>query len=63
MLKFIGMFSVSRFLILILMSYLKPLDYTTCSHVASVAAGNAEVPVVVNGYLYGLASGIAPGAR
>lgn len=28
MLKFIGMFSVSRYLILILMSYLKPLDYT-----------------------------------
>nr|KYP58271.1 Subtilisin-like protease [Cajanus cajan] len=33
------------------------------SHVASIAAGNADVPVVVNGFLYGQASGIAPRAR
>ncbi|RDX89922.1 Subtilisin-like protease SBT2.4, partial [Mucuna pruriens] len=33
------------------------------SHVASVAAGNAGVPVVVNGFFYGKASGMAPRAR
>ncbi|XVE51055.1 hypothetical protein DITRI_Ditri02bG0007900 [Diplodiscus trichospermus] len=33
------------------------------SHVASTAAGNAGVPVVVNGFYYGRASGMAPGAR
>lgn len=33
------------------------------SHVASIAAGNAGVPVIVNGFFYGLASGIAPRAR
>lgn len=33
------------------------------SHVASIAAGNAGVPVVVNGYFYGQASGMAPRAR
>ncbi|KAK7363781.1 hypothetical protein VNO77_05938 [Canavalia gladiata] len=33
------------------------------SHVASVAAGNAGVPVVVNGFYYGRASGMAPRAR
>lgn len=33
------------------------------SHVASVAAGNAGVPVVVNGFCYGKASGMAPRAR
>ncbi|KAM5588797.1 subtilisin-like protease SBT2.4 [Rosa sericea] len=33
------------------------------SHVASVAAGNAGVPVVVNGFYYGKASGMAPRAR
>lgn len=33
------------------------------SHVASIAAGNAGVPVVVNGYFYGRASGMAPRAR
>ncbi|KAJ1270249.1 hypothetical protein BS78_06G039500 [Paspalum vaginatum] len=32
------------------------------SHVASVAAGNRGVPVVVGGTLYGFASGMAPGA-
>lgn len=37
--------------------------YRLCSHVASTAAGNAEVPVVVNGFFYGRASGMAPGAR
>ncbi|CAJ1941408.1 unnamed protein product [Sphenostylis stenocarpa] len=33
------------------------------SHVASIAAGNAGVPVVVNSFCYGKASGMAPGAR
>lgn len=33
------------------------------SHVASTAAGNAGVPVVVDGFFYGLASGMAPRAR
>ncbi|PRQ28357.1 putative cucumisin [Rosa chinensis] len=33
------------------------------SHVASVAAGNAGVPVVVNGFSYGRAGGMAPRAR
>ncbi|KAG5101196.1 hypothetical protein JHK84_046165 [Glycine max] len=33
------------------------------NHVASVAAGNAGVPVVVNGFFYGNASGMAPRAR
>lgn len=30
---------------------------------ASIAAGNAGVPVVVNGLFYGRASGMAPRAR
>ncbi|KAK7292434.1 hypothetical protein RIF29_08214 [Crotalaria pallida] len=33
------------------------------SHVASIAAGNAGVPVVVNDFFYGQASGMAPCAR
>ncbi|KAL0305983.1 UNVERIFIED_CONTAM: Subtilisin-like protease SBT2.4 [Sesamum radiatum] len=33
------------------------------SHVASTAAGNSGVPVVVNGFFYGRASGMAPRAR
>ncbi|XP_062184662.1 subtilisin-like protease SBT2.4 [Phragmites australis] len=33
------------------------------SHVASIAAGNRGVPVVVGGAMYGYASGMAPGAR
>ncbi|KAI5414534.1 hypothetical protein KIW84_040143 [Lathyrus oleraceus] len=33
------------------------------SHVASIAAGNAGVPVEVNGFCYGRASGMAPRAR
>lgn len=33
------------------------------SHVASVAAGNRGVPVVVGGAMYGFASGMAPSAR
>ncbi|XP_059639719.1 subtilisin-like protease SBT2.4 [Cornus florida] len=33
------------------------------SHVAATAAGNFGVPVVVNGYYYGRASGMAPRAR
>ncbi|ESQ29187.1 hypothetical protein EUTSA_v10023274mg [Eutrema salsugineum] len=33
------------------------------SHVASIAAGNAGVPVMVDGFFYGRASGMAPRAR
>ncbi|CAL5018109.1 unnamed protein product [Urochloa decumbens] len=33
------------------------------SHVASIAAGNRGVPVVVGGAMYGFASGMAPSAR
>ncbi|KFK40607.1 hypothetical protein AALP_AA2G017700 [Arabis alpina] len=33
------------------------------SHVASIAAGNAGVPVTVDGFYYGRASGMAPRAR
>ncbi|XP_022954879.1 subtilisin-like protease SBT2.4 [Cucurbita moschata] len=33
------------------------------SHVASIAAGNGGVPVYVNGFFYGFASGMAPRAR
>ncbi|CAN8240768.1 unnamed protein product [Cochlearia groenlandica] len=33
------------------------------SHVASIAAGNAGVPVIVDGFFYGQASGMAPRAR
>ncbi|KVI09402.1 Peptidase S8A, DUF1034 C-terminal [Cynara cardunculus var. scolymus] len=35
----------------------------SASHVASTAAGNHGVPVVVNGFYYGRASGMAPRAR
>ncbi|XP_010533791.1 PREDICTED: subtilisin-like protease SBT2.4 [Tarenaya hassleriana] len=33
------------------------------SHVASIAAGNAGVPVIVDGFFYGRASGMAPRSR
>ncbi|KAF5181763.1 Subtilisin-like protease SBT2.5 [Thalictrum thalictroides] len=33
------------------------------SHTASTAAGNSGVPVIANGFNYGFASGMAPGAR
>ncbi|XP_024538202.1 subtilisin-like protease SBT2.5 [Selaginella moellendorffii] len=33
------------------------------SHTASIAAGNYNVPVTINGYSYGKASGMAPRAR
>ncbi|CAH8388063.1 unnamed protein product [Eruca vesicaria subsp. sativa] len=33
------------------------------SHVASIAAGNSGVPVIVDGFSYGRASGMAPRAR
>ncbi|KAL9860781.1 Subtilisin-like protease SBT2.4 [Arabidopsis thaliana] len=33
------------------------------SHVASIAAGNAGVPVIIDGFFYGRASGMAPRAR
>ena len=33
------------------------------SHVASTAAGNTGVSVLVNGFLYGRASGMAPRAQ
>ncbi|KAK3017719.1 hypothetical protein RJ639_003075, partial [Escallonia herrerae] len=37
--------------------------YIIFSHVASTAAGNFGVPVVMNGFYYGRASGMAPRAR
>lgn len=44
--------------------FLSPFDAVGHgSHVASIAAGNAAVPVVVNGFYYGRASGMAPCAR
>ncbi|GAB4857707.1 hypothetical protein Ancab_015613 [Ancistrocladus abbreviatus] len=46
--------------------YASPFDAdghgSTSSHTASIAAGNNGVPVIVNGYNYGFASGMAPGA-
>ncbi|WCJ25751.1 subtilisin-like serine protease 3 [Euphorbia peplus] len=33
------------------------------SHTAATAAGNYQVPVIANGFNYGYASGMAPGAR
>ncbi|KAK7262127.1 hypothetical protein RJT34_29687 [Clitoria ternatea] len=46
------------------LDFLSPFDADGHgSHVASVAAGNAGVPVVVNGFFYGRASGMAPRAR
>lgn len=45
-------------------NFLSPFDADGHgSHVAAIAAGNSGVPVVVNGYLYGQASGMAPNAR
>ncbi|KAJ9689792.1 hypothetical protein PVL29_012459 [Vitis rotundifolia] len=44
--------------------FLSPLDAVGHgSHVASTAAGNSGVPVVLNGFFYGRASGMAPRAR
>ncbi|KAK4858974.1 hypothetical protein QYF36_024725 [Acer negundo] len=44
--------------------FLSPFDAVGHgSHVASTAAGNAGIPVVVNGFHYGEASGMAPRAR
>ena len=46
------------------MDFLSPFDAVgRGSHVVSTAVGNAGVPVVVNGYYYGEASGMAPRAR
>ncbi|XP_021766671.1 subtilisin-like protease SBT2.4 [Chenopodium quinoa] len=46
------------------LDFLSPFDAVGHgSHVASTAAGNSGVPVVVNGYFYGTASGMAPRAR
>ncbi|XAR53811.1 Cucumisin [Bertholletia excelsa] len=43
--------------------FLSPFDAVGHgSHVASIAAGNYGVPVVVNGFFYGRASGMAPRA-
>ncbi|XP_058104107.1 subtilisin-like protease SBT2.5 [Magnolia sinica] len=33
------------------------------SHTAAIAAGNYQIPVIANGFNYGYASGMAPGAR
>ncbi|GJZ84461.1 hypothetical protein Tco_0649800 [Tanacetum coccineum] len=40
-----------------------PSSSVLMSHVAATAAGNYGVPVVVNGFYYGRASGMAPRAR
>ncbi|KAJ6292342.1 hypothetical protein OIU78_024504 [Salix suchowensis] len=46
------------------MDFLSPFDAAGHgSHVASIAAGNAGVPVIVDGFYYGRASGMAPRAR
>ncbi|MFQ6625114.1 hypothetical protein Gotur_004020 [Gossypium turneri] len=37
--------------------------YTCSSHTASIAAGNHDIRVIVDGFDYGAASGMAPGAR
>ncbi|CAN1333844.1 Subtilisin-like protease SBT2.5 [Linum perenne] len=40
-----------------------PTLFCLFSHTASTAAGNHQIPVIVNGFNYGNASGMAPGAR
>ncbi|KAJ6728815.1 SUBTILISIN-LIKE PROTEASE SBT2.6 [Salix koriyanagi] len=46
------------------MDFLSPFDAAGHgSHVASIAAGNDGVPVIVDGFYYGRASGMAPRAR
>ncbi|XP_057977562.1 subtilisin-like protease SBT2.5 [Malania oleifera] len=52
-----GEFNVTR-------DYASPFDADGHgSHTASTAAGNHQVPVIANGFNYGYASGMAPGAR
>ncbi|CAN1174740.1 Subtilisin-like protease SBT2.6 [Linum perenne] len=44
--------------------YVSPFDADGHgSHTASTAAGNHHIPVIANGFNYGYASGMAPGAR
>lgn len=51
--------SIMRFMKIILILFMKPVN----SHTAATAAGNHGVPVIVDGFNYGYASGMAPGAR
>ncbi|KAF8412909.1 hypothetical protein HHK36_000881 [Tetracentron sinense] len=43
--------------------YMKNEVNNNLCHTASTAAGNHQIPVIANGFNYGYASGMAPGAR